>query len=369
MPEEMHFFLDQRKKLFEILKPNPNFGLIASEKYFICATDWVIRFKRYIDFDNTSADSGAQSLANENDALHPGPIDNSSLLDEGDPSNELLRKGLLEGQDYQIVPKAEYEYLRGIYGGELHFCREAIRIYERTGGYTKVDLWPFKISVYTCDGNSAKVSDSPNEKTEWVESVGTITDLNALFPTQSDLRLWLRVNKPALSSSLFGENHRDITRDFMNITTDESNSATTYWRVISEAVEDRISELVCAYLGEGTRQIDILVEEPKNNGYQVTTRGAEYPRDELLESWKSRLEVGDILDFREHKHTSEWHNGVVVQTFDKELVIRRLGFQDDNKNRKTIKLDTDPCLYPLFVKTYDWRYGYRTQQLNSNWYA
>ena len=142
----------QRNKLSNSLKNNGSLLVIEPNAYYyIIATSWIIMFKRYIGFDVGGVD--AKYNSNNSEHLFPGPIDNSNLADPEDL--DLLRKDIEEGQDYSILPKEEYDYLRSIYGdNDIRFLRTGMRI---SDGYSKsyniVDLCPYKVRVWTCDEN------------------------------------------------------------------------------------------------------------------------------------------------------------------------------------------------------------------------
>ena len=64
--------LEQRNRLSDIFRSNANIDINEGDRYFVCSSAWIHRFRRYIDFDNLDSTSGEGSFPNENDEMHPG---------------------------------------------------------------------------------------------------------------------------------------------------------------------------------------------------------------------------------------------------------------------------------------------------------
>ena len=254
----------QRIKLSNLLKNNcSSLELKANAHYYIVATSWIIMFKQYIDFDMEDNDSSSSGR----EQYFPGAIDSSFLSDNEDA--HLLRKGLEEGQDYTIVPKEEYEYLRTIYGdNQLSFLRTALEVpdgHNRT--YISIDLRPYKVRVWTCnkDGGVDKQQETPN--VYYLKSKAVLEDLAQKNPS----RQWLQIKNIPSYISQFEGCKRDIIADFRII--DDTSSPNEVWRILVEPEDQQLAELVDKYCGVDARCIDVLLERPLHNGYQLTHQG------------------------------------------------------------------------------------------------
>ena len=80
--------------------------LVESESWCIFSASWFEKWKRYVNFGDTTAVDTRSKL--ELESLHPGQIDNSSLADESNML--LLKKGIVEGQDYILSKKCIFYY-------------------------------------------------------------------------------------------------------------------------------------------------------------------------------------------------------------------------------------------------------------------
>ncbi|XVF53187.1 hypothetical protein PTKIN_Ptkin05aG0080200 [Pterospermum kingtungense] len=129
---------EEEKKIVTDLRNESERNLKEGNLYFVISSRWFQRWERFVGIDangdlieNESSDSrhfdGASSMVAE----RPGPIDNSDIVQNGSDcdckENEIqLRRGLMEGQDYVLVPQGVWEKLHEWYKGGPALPRKMI---------------------------------------------------------------------------------------------------------------------------------------------------------------------------------------------------------------------------------------------------
>ncbi|KAE8683924.1 Ubiquitin carboxyl-terminal hydrolase 9 [Hibiscus syriacus] len=194
---------EEEKTIITDLKNESERNLKQGNLYFVISSSWFRRWERYVGIDadenligNQSSDSrhinGAFSVVAE----RPGPIDNSNIVENGNDTdckeNEIqLRRMLMEGQDYVLVPQGVWEKLHEWYQGGPALPRKMI--------LQGVLHRKFDVEVYPL---CLKLIDSRDESqsTIWISRKASVTELFqkvcALKGIKQDkTRLWDYFNK------------------------------------------------------------------------------------------------------------------------------------------------------------------------------
>ncbi|MBA0657221.1 hypothetical protein Goklo_009524 [Gossypium klotzschianum] len=194
---------EEEKKIVTDLRNESERNLKEGNLYFVISSSWFRKWERYVGIDgdenligNQSSDSRHINGASSVVAERPGPIDNSDIVEDGSDSdgkgNDIqLRRTLIEGQDYVLVPQGVWEKLHGWYKGGPELPRKMIL----QGVYHK----KFDVEVYPL---CLKLVDSRDESqsTIWLSRKASLTELFqkvcALKGIEQDkVRIWDYFNK------------------------------------------------------------------------------------------------------------------------------------------------------------------------------
>ncbi|XP_021300601.1 ubiquitin carboxyl-terminal hydrolase 9-like isoform X2 [Herrania umbratica] len=129
---------EEEKKIVNDLRNESERNLKEGNLYFVISSRWFRMWERYVGIDaddnligNQSSDSRQWNGASSVVAERPGPIDNSDIVQNGSDcdckENEIqLRRLLMEGQDYVLVPQGVWEKLHEWYKGGPALPRKMI---------------------------------------------------------------------------------------------------------------------------------------------------------------------------------------------------------------------------------------------------
>ena len=234
------------------------------------------------------AEGGAnQSLLRE-EAPAPPAIDNLDLLAQGPRNHELgvLRANLVEGQDYEFLPQAAWEYLHGIYQGGPALPRSVVS----RGNELVVERYPLIATVEALDDYGKRVRGAAAVKT--ISRDATVRETLASLSPSGPVRLWAHANALLVLADA------------------EDMDATTLrgWRRMGVDEDDRVGDL---QLKDG----QTLLLERRSFGvwkFEECVRRADgraHWKDPAVDS----LAVGDRVDFDADKEArGDWVSAVVV---------------------------------------------------------
>ena len=137
----------------------------------LVSTKWFDKWKRYTNFNhilhkskesyngNNANDSDIRLLKEDQESVHPGPINSDDILDLEskflqDPDkvkeycNSIVKQGLVENIDFIILPHNVWKYLHKIYSGK-DIKRYVISVNDETN-QTSIEIWLKKINVLVC---------------------------------------------------------------------------------------------------------------------------------------------------------------------------------------------------------------------------
>ncbi|MBA0862818.1 hypothetical protein Goshw_013222 [Gossypium schwendimanii] len=194
---------EEEKKIVTDLRNESERNLKEGNLYFVISSSWFRKWERYVGIDgdenligNQSSDSRHINGASSVVAERPGPMDNSDIVENGSDSdgkgNDIqLRRMLIEGQDYVLVPQGVWEKLHGWYKGGPELPRKMIL----QGVYHK----KFDVEVYPL---CLKLVDSRDESqsTIWLSRKASLTELFQKVCAvkgieQDKVRIWDYFNK------------------------------------------------------------------------------------------------------------------------------------------------------------------------------
>ncbi|XP_022735791.1 ubiquitin carboxyl-terminal hydrolase 9-like [Durio zibethinus] len=193
----------EEKKIVTDLRNESERNLKEGNLYFVISSRWFRRWERYVGIEadenligNQSSDTRHRNGASSLVAERPSPIDNSDIVENGSDcdfkENEIqLRRMLMEGQDYVLVPQRVWEKLHEWYKGGPALPRKMILqgVYHRK----------FDVEVYPL---CLKLIDSRDESQSilWLSRKASVTELFqkvcALRGIEQDkARIWDYFNK------------------------------------------------------------------------------------------------------------------------------------------------------------------------------
>ncbi|KAK9497948.1 hypothetical protein O3M35_003843 [Rhynocoris fuscipes] len=123
---------DEQKEKIQMLLTK---SLVVGETWYLISFKWMSSFKQFI---------GIEKLGNTR-VSHPGPIDNSAILDE----NNQLRKALVDKMDYEVVPADCWELLMQWYGlcpGQEPIARKVIKL--PSTSYLNIEVYLIEVKCF-----------------------------------------------------------------------------------------------------------------------------------------------------------------------------------------------------------------------------
>ena len=106
--------------------------------WYLINITWYKQWKRYVGYDNWDMSNAGEEVIN------PGPIDNTSLLDQGK-----LRRHLVDEIDYKLVPEEAWRKLLSWYGivsGRDSMGRQVVK-YRKFLNQCKVEVYPLELKI------------------------------------------------------------------------------------------------------------------------------------------------------------------------------------------------------------------------------
>lgn len=273
---------------------------------------WFTAWKAYTNFDDEIPEPrDPESIQ----ALHPGPIDNTSLLGFGDE----IKRSMRENVDFVLLPNALANNLFTKYTGNPKFPREAVNFGTLYSPLVQVNLFPVRVEVYHC--NSQYPNPSKEIKSNFsfryyskavtLESVSDDLKNRLSLSYYSTFRVWLKddnanaqaIEKASETGNSDAESDGNLNKKprrerFLTADIVERDGCWKY----TPNMNLKLQEI----LGNDKECVELIFEtvnhtrNPKSN---------EWPRAAILEKWKKELIVGDVIDARDKKH--KWYEAVV----------------------------------------------------------
>ena len=126
--------------------------------WYVISMAWIRKWRTYVYFDHLMGQP-SESTSDE-ERVHPGPIDNSDILESVSDElylledhhshkwmNALLKKGLSEGKDYMVVDEFTWEFFKNRFRAKGEIIRKGIRVSKETKDCI-VELYLKQLLVY-----------------------------------------------------------------------------------------------------------------------------------------------------------------------------------------------------------------------------
>lgn len=264
------------------------------------AMSWFIKWKMYVNFDDTLPEPRDPK---EVENFHPGPIDNTPI--KGTFGDELAR-GIVDGQDFVLLPKMYGDRLFKKYDGGPEYPREAINLGTYYSPLIQVNLFPTRLEIYHCDRHHP----TPNRelkthfmiryyvKNTILENIIDDLKMKLSISYMNETRCWIR--DPEHTSKNLKEEHsssskkqrvgRMLTADVVEWAGD--------WRYspkLNKTLQDFLGNKDC---------IEIIIESSPR-----ACRDNEWPRFAMLQGWKADLRVGDMVDAQDR--SKRWYEALI----------------------------------------------------------
>ncbi|KFO25051.1 ubiquitin carboxyl-terminal hydrolase 11 [Fukomys damarensis] len=150
--------------------------LRAGESWFLVDQRWYKQWEVYVQGGDQDA------------STFPGCINNAELFEE--QINWCLKEGLMEGEDYMLLPAAAWHYLVSWYGlehGQPPIERKVIELYS----IPKVEVYPVKLLLVQ-HGDTETVLTAQFSLTDSVDLILHTARDQFLVDPEEDARLWVK---------------------------------------------------------------------------------------------------------------------------------------------------------------------------------
>ncbi|GLT64638.1 hypothetical protein SLA2020_371180 [Shorea laevis] len=147
---------EDERQIVHDLKNKSELHLKEGNLYYVISTWWFRNWENYVGIDIGESEAQSLDVVLSEATDRPGPIDNSDIIETGSGSgvNELqLRRMLVEGQDYVLVPQDVWEKLYEWYKGGPPLPRKMIL----QGIYQVVEVYPLCLKLIDSKDKSQSI--------------------------------------------------------------------------------------------------------------------------------------------------------------------------------------------------------------------
>lgn len=276
-----------------------------------------------------------------------------------------MKPGLTEGVDFILIPDDAAVFLFQRYGGGPQFQRDCINLGTKVHPRLIISLYRVRIESFHCSNaqksfdTSSTLSPSMNEgNSKWNThflsrhtSFNDAMDILALHykvahGVSSKNRHWIKVSDEE-GSSLRKPRKSKLARILSFDVTDVTGDN---WKFLRFPLQENLGTLL------GDKEcIQIIVE---TTGWQCPL-DSDWPRANVLDSWRNNLQVGDIVDAQDK--FKDWYTAEVleVNTRAEAILIHFKGWRP-TFNDRIFKHEFATRIKPAFSETFDrfrWKVG------------
>ena len=276
-----------------------------------------------------------------------------------------MKAGLTEGVDFILIPDDAAAFLFKRYGGGPQFQRDCINVGTKVNPRLIISLYRVRIESFHCTGKQTNYNTSStfplsmNEgKCEWNThflsrhtSFNDAMDILAMHykvahGVSSKTRHWIKISDEegsSLSKPRKSKLARILSCDVTDVTDDN-------WKFLRFPVHEDLGSLL------GDKEcIQIIVE---TTHWQIPL-DSDWPRANVLEGWRNKLQVGDIVDAQDKY--KKWYTAEVleVNASAEAIFIHFKGFSS-SFNERVSKSELQKRIKPAFSETFDrfrWKVG------------
>lgn len=370
--------------------------LRANTFWYVISTDWFMRWKAYVGFDDEDPSIVQNRTDEENQALHPGEIDNLPIT--SDECDAELKKGLMEGEQYELVPESAWNKLVSWYGGGPAFKRAVLTRGGSAAGMmddfgmdmggggqsmTYVELYPLRFELSLCDVEGNSYVPPPGSKDEAVTEEGVERVIFLHFSLQTTFskvmlestrklgipstgaRYWVKLVEETYDEEEEEEENEEGDEKEEDDQPSEEEEAQQQQQQGGEGGEendgwilvdtDTVKAKKLEVLVQNAARVLLMVEQPVKQGSSIPIIGKSktfYPRDKKIMQWADAVQVGDRIDALDTD--SLWFEAEVL-----DIKSDRSQFKVHYRGWATKWddwVDVSPnYVAKLYTKTEDWR--------------
>lgn len=324
---------DQRRAVKDVLD-GPERQRIG-DVYYVLSQKWWAAWRQHVAYEksdsSSSLDLAGLSLTRTTSVEEgPGPITNEPLgVSAG--SEFILREGLVERDDYVLLPEKAWELLTRWYGRDYEF--KALVVQGASSSDLTLEVFPLRFDVRIVDGDGAASGPSTSVQLSRSDKVSSARRaLEDSTSTRGERRVWV---KPASDESFEGEK-TGAPRSLKDAFWGDSD-----WRLL-EGDRD-------AMVG-GVPSIHEDRECPRWGALVEARTGGEWPRDLQREKWRSHISVGDTIDAKDSE--GRWFDSRIVEVDRDRVKVHYNGWSSRWDNWCDRK---DEQIQPHLTHTDDWR--------------
>jgi len=328
----------------------------AGEKYYVIPSGWWRLWCGYTKYDAGKREDDGMEICSE----APGAIPNRELSAPNAPDE--LRPGLVEDQDYKILPERAYKQLESYYGADSPaFCRNAIDT-GKTFGQSNVivELYPVRSRIRLVEQNGYPAESYSDTLLSRQLRISDVEDLimkeagGLGLPKGTFARTCRVWYKKAVDEPGAGDD-KDVNSDGFVVVDEHTNGHDVPNGEQSDQETEDAEEEQLSYVlfeksaGVGTRLLDLIDAGPVRLDILVEFRDsttAPWPRAAVLNAWKLRLKAGDEIDAKDTD--GKWFEAVVIRRTEKggdvadELNVHYMGWGE--KWNEDFPLDSEEHL-------------------------
>lgn len=353
--------------------------LVAGDEYNVISQKWWSSWCDFVDYEKKNGEE------EEERSVHPGPISNEPLC-ETVLGQSLLRKDLVERDDYVFISREAWTLLAGWYGGGPELRRTVLQL--ATEPYVEVNLLRIEVrrvneddGLPTTEGKALELSKADDA---W-SARRRVLDLVGLKETDR-ARIWA---KAAAVTDVSSSSRALDEEQFWRATTGEGEGESwRSWELLvlgdggsiddeAKASKEKVGSCKSLAAAREALRWGMLVEVQRDRkggaSSKVPASLACWPFEMRRERWRDSLKVGDLVDALDSENI--WYDSVVADANDEEGTLR-IHFRGWNKKWDSWmnRYDTK-TLQPLFTHTDDWRKfrvgdgcEFSTDDANPLWY-
>eukprot|EP01083_Nonionella_stella_P236186 829779_1 len=166
--------------------------LILGTTYYVACARWLHKWRAFVNWEARASPDNSSGSEDEA-AQAPEFLDNSALVVP--IGKDRIKMGLLEHEDYELIPESVWKQLTKWYASNIEFKR---KVFMDSNGQLSVEIWPLHFRLFVCkDGQTVK-SDFASlgevcfSRTTPVKEVVVALQKKASIPDRCASRLWRR---------------------------------------------------------------------------------------------------------------------------------------------------------------------------------
>ena len=334
----------------------------TGETYYVVSQKWWASWRVWVGFDEGSVEGAMEGLSVGSGGVsgsEPGPIGNEPLSFSCPRTGDrYLKVGLVEHDDYAIVPARAWELLEQWYGGGPAYPAKVVQGASSSEVY--VEVYPLRFDVRVVDRDGRAGAADHDARPVIFSRCGTVKECRARLLQAGrgglgdERRVWVKAaaEEDFSAESRAGEPRPLSERRFWGRAEEDSDDTSLpgedLWQLLEGDDQAMVGGVPAVFGAREAPRWGCLVEfrSPTLPG-----GNAEWPRDVRRERWRGRLAAGDVVDARDSE--GRWFDSVVVDVEGSKVKVHFRGWSA--RWDTWIEKEDRSSLQPLFARTDDWR--------------